>query len=281
MRREHINNRRRRTSVLALGTYLALTLAGGCLTLVISQWPDAFLLVAIVIIPIEVAHTIAPIGMAWADRDLRAIMLSRPLAFILLPSGLFAAALAIGLATSLGCTSFRPVPGNLWRLTDLGNPYPAVAWLFFWWNAYHFGAQLFGVGRLCGCKHLPKWLCASGMLGFFVAGKFWSLPMLAAFALGAVSLNHWLTELVLCYRVSRLPWFLVAVLAIGCVGFLWKVPLASGNVVRIDLGWAIPTFLCAWFGAGFVHFLYDRWLWRLSDPVVGPLMRSRIVLHGS
>ena len=31
----------------------------------------------------------------------------------------------------------------------------------------------------------------------------------------------------------------------------------------------LPLFLSARFGLGFVHFLYDRWLYKFSDPEVG------------
>ena len=30
----------------------------------------------------------------------------------------------------------------------------------------------------------------------------------------------------------------------------------------------IPVIICARMGLGFVHFLYDRWVWKLRDPLV-------------
>jgi hypothetical protein len=47
------------------------------------------------------------------------------------------------------------------------------------------------------------------------------------------------------------------------VGFVWASPTPPGNVIRI-----VPVIICARIGLGFVHFLYDRWLWKLSDPRV-------------
>ena len=48
---------------------------------------------------------------------------------------------------------------------------------------------------------------------------------------------------------------------------LWIIPTSTGNMIRI-----VPVVICARIGLGFVHFLYDRWLWRFSDPQ----MRARI-----
>jgi hypothetical protein len=81
---------------------------------------------------------------------------------------------------------------------------------------------------------------------------------------GVFSFSHWLTDIGLSSRVSRHPWlFITAVLAMGSVGFLWMVPRVDHMATRV-----IPAVLTARWGLGFVHFLYSRWVWNISDPKV-------------
>jgi hypothetical protein len=79
------------------------------------------------------------------------------------------------------------------------------------------------------------------------------------------SVNHWLVAIGLSSHVSPFrPWvFAGAMLLAGAIGFLWLMPTQHGNMFR-----AVPIVVCARFGLGFVHFLYDRWIWKLSNPAV-------------
>jgi hypothetical protein len=47
------------------------------------------------------------------------------------------------------------------------------------------------------------------------------------------------------------------------MGFVRMIPTPAGNMIRV-----VPVVICARMGLGFVHFLYDRWIWKLSDPQV-------------
>jgi hypothetical protein len=82
--------------------------------------------------------------------------------------------------------------------------------------------------------------------------------------LGIISMNHWLVAIGLAGRASRRTVdFPIAIIVIGAVLF-WAL------FVR---GWAIPTQVAAAAVAfrlalGIVHFLYDRWIWKFTDPQV-------------
>ena len=82
--------------------------------------------------------------------------------------------------------------------------------------------------------------------------------------LGIVSMNHWLTAIGLAGHAQKRP--IVFPLAILLVGGA----LFCALFVR---GWEIPTQVAAAaiafrLALGTVHFLYDRWVWKLSDPQV-------------
>jgi hypothetical protein len=140
-----------------------------------------------------------------------------------------------------------------------------VTWCVYWlWNIYHFGAQHYGVCRIFGLR-VPRWLCVSGTAAIMAGG-----PLLIHagwwrwLTLVAIDFNHWLVEIGLSSRVSRCWWlFLGCVLALGCVGFLWKVPRADGIATMF-----VPWIIKARWGVGIAHFLYSRWVWKLSDPRV-------------
>jgi hypothetical protein len=80
------------------------------------------------------------------------------------------------------------------------------------------------------------------------------------------SLNHWLVAIGLASHVYSGRWhwaFVVAMLLVGAVGFFWLIPTPNGTLLRV-----IPIIVSARLGLGFAHFLYDRWLWKLTDPRV-------------
>lgn len=81
---------------------------------------------------------------------------------------------------------------------------------------------------------------------------------------GIISMNHWLAAVGLAGLArERAVIFPIAVIAIGTALFC----------ALFMRGWAIPTRVAATAVAfrlalGIVHFLYDRWVWKLSDPEV-------------
>jgi hypothetical protein len=141
----------------------------------------------------------------------------------------------------------------------------AVWWVYWILNHYHYGSQNYGVCRILGLR-TSKWLCVI-VTSVLMTGpwllhvKWWWWPW---FALIVFDFNHWLVDIGLSSRVSQ-RWclFLAAVAALGCIGFAWKVP----RIDHIDT-WFVPWIIKLRWGIGIAHFLYSRWVWKLSDPQV-------------
>jgi hypothetical protein len=186
----------------------------------------------------EQAHVASPIVLAWSHPGLRQIALSRPIETMLLPVAAIAGALLA--------------------------PFTLIFWVYWGWNIYHFGAQHYGVGRLLGWRGSRWWyigVTAAIMAGMplLIHAGWWRWVVLVA-----IDFNHWLVDIGLSSRVSLVWWlFLPAIIGLGCVGFLWKVPRADHIATMM-----IPWVLQARWGVGIAHFLYSRWIWRLSDPQV-------------
>lgn len=88
-----------------------------------------------------------------------------------------------------------------------------------------------------------------------------------------IGLNHWLVAIGLAAHVdasanNRSPWwFAVAICAAGCLLF-WLLFFDWGkglSMAALDFTVAAVSFRL---GIGFVHFLFDRWLYKFSDPRV-------------
>jgi hypothetical protein len=200
------------------------------------SWEQAGIALFAFAIVCEQGHVASPIVLAWSHPGLRQIALSRPVETILLP-----------VVAVIGA---------------LLAPFMVIWWVYWAWNIYHFGAQHYGVCRIFGLR-APKWLCV-GATAFAIAG----VPLLVHagwwrwLALIAIDFNHWLVDIGLSSRVSRYWWlFIPVVLVLGCVGFAWKVPRAD-HIATLAIPWVIK----ARWGVGIAHFLYSRWVWRLSDP---------------
>jgi hypothetical protein len=201
-------------------------------------WEQAGIALFALAIVCEQAHVASPIVLAWAHPGLRQIALSRPIETMLLP------VLAVGGA--------------------LLAPLMVIWWVYWVWNIYHFGAQHYGMSRILGWR-VPRWFCV-GVTAALMAGLPWLVHdgWVRWFLLIAIDFNHWLVDIGLSSRVSRCWWlFLAAVLALGCVGFVWKAPRAD-HIATMFIPWVIQ----ARWGVGIAHFLYSRWIWKLSDPQV-------------
>jgi hypothetical protein len=215
---------------------------------------------------LETGHSLAPIILAWTHRGFRReVILANPQKYILLPAALFGVAAAIGIATSLGWTSYSPGRGQMFHLTEWANPFPVVMWVYWIWNIYHFGMQHYGVSRLCGigygrvCMVVCLGVTAFGMGIVPMLTQNWTLALLMT---GVWSVNHWVVDIGLSGRVAGW-WLPVSVVILGAVGFAWMIPTANGMMIRV-----IPAIIGARVGLGFVHFLYSRWVWRMSDAKV-------------
>lgn len=243
--------------------------------------PSALLTFFAATVLLETGHSLSPIMLAWSHPGFRRRMLTRPWKYIALPAVVFSVTLAIGAATSLGWTSYVNAPHQMFRVTDMMNPFPVVVWIYWTWNIYHFGMQWFGMvclyrrdrpislNQRLDCKIICLGLTAFGM-GVLPAITNSSTVMLVG--MGVFSASHWLQEIGLCAVVSRRSWlFTAAALLMGVVGFAWMVPTPTGNFIRV-----IPVVISARMGLGFAHFLYDRWLWKIGDPEVRAIIGSSL-----
>jgi hypothetical protein len=219
---------------------------------------------------LETAHSFSPIVLAWTHKGFRqTVMWPKLWKYIGLPAIVFTVALGIGLATSAGLTSYVPGPGQFNHVTDLTNPFPLLVWGYSAWNLYHFGMQDFGIWRLWGGVRINRWLqiaiCLGGVIFFvevirYITHSQW----VALLVTGLVSVNHWVVDLGLSSQVVKRGWlFIAGVLSMGLIGFVWMVPSPGGTMIRM-----IPWIICARLGLGMVHFLYSRWVWKLSNPLV-------------
>lgn len=185
----------------------------------------------------EQAHVVSPIILAWSHPGLRRVALSRPTETMLLP----AAAIVLALAA----------------------PFMVIWWVYWIWNIYHFGAQHYGAARILRWP-INRWVCIAGTAAILVGGSLLHAGWWKWFALVAIDFNHWLVDIGLSSRVSRHWWLFVAVVAaLGCIGFAWKVPRPD-YIATMFVPWVIK----ARWGVGIAHFLYSRWVWKLSDPQV-------------
>lgn len=256
------------------------TLSGLPVGLALIFLPPAFRWTCFVLfVLLETGHSLSPIVLAWTHRAFRQEVIYEQMGkYVLGPVCVFIVALGIGIITQLGVTSYRPGPGQFAHLTDWTNPFPAMVWFYSAWNVYHFAAQDFGVLMLVSGHHwrrVKKLVCLAGlpliyfsMSGISILG-FWHIPglvqsaWLAPMLIGVWSVNHWVVDIGLSAYSRHSILFVIVILAAGLVGFVWIIPTSSGMLIRM-----IPAIISARLGLGFVHFLYSRWVWKLSDPRV-------------
>jgi hypothetical protein len=203
------------------------------------SWEQAGIALFAFAIVCEQTHVVSPIVLAWSHPGLRRIALSRPIETILLPIIAIIGALAA--------------------------PFIVIWWVYWVWNAYHFGAQHYGVARIFGYRVDREFVIAATVVLMLWVPHVSHMPWWWLWLmLVAIDFNHWLVDIGLSSRVSRYWWlFLPAVVALGCTGLLWKAPRADHIATM-----AIPWIIKARWGVGIVHFLYSRWIWKLSDPRV-------------
>jgi hypothetical protein len=237
-------------------------------TLMLWFWAAALVL--------DTAHSLAPVILVCSHPGLREIAVQRWRRCIAFPALLFMLAQLTGVVTVCGFTSYDlQAPHQLWRITDFFNPLPVMFWIYWIWNAYHFGMQNFGVARLF---HLPgpRWLHKAGFGGgtatIMLAGAHVFGPALG-FIVGTIfiSFGHWLSELWLTWRAIGYRWvFIAGILAVGLLGFIWSEPTEYGLAMTAS-GFFLVLYVCR-LGIGFVHFTTDRWIWKLSDPQIKSAM---------
>lgn len=225
-------------------------------------------------IAINTAHLLAPVAMAWSHRGFRIEMRRHKSKFVALPLALIVLGLiAAGLSWALGDTieiNQVTLAAKFLDASNMVHPLGLLAAVYFVWNLYHFGMQNYGFLRL----YRPKLDKALAMqLGMFttillmiVLPEKFRIPQLFMFVLGAVIFQHQLAALGIAAHVwanhrRRSQLFFVApLLVFGC--------LVSFGYSFLHSGWPLMLVIGLRATAGFGHFLYDRWVWRLSDPQV-------------
>jgi hypothetical protein len=225
-------------------SYVAVlwVLSAGIPALIFSTLPQSMLVYCIIASAvIQTSHQLSPITLAWTNEGFRKVMLVQPAQYIMIP------ALAFTLAIML--------------------PFEWVFYPYSIWNAYHYGMQNFGALSLWK-RPSRRWLTISLcllvtgvpmlLILFFHPSWRWLLVFMFAF-----SVNHWVVDIGLSWRATRQRWlFLGGILLVGLVGFVWFEPTSRGFHRRSD------ELLQVAMAVGFVHFLYSRWVWKLSDPMV-------------
>jgi hypothetical protein len=226
---------------------------------------------------LETGHNLSPIVLAWTNTEFRRGMLGQRVKYLLVPGMVLFSVLVIGTITSLGWTSFVPGPRALYGMTDGTNLLPVAMWIYWPWKIYHFGMQHFGVMRILQIgwnRRVNKIVCltatAFGMAIIpALTGSQWILLLM----MGVFSVNHWVVDIGLSAWVVKRGWlFAGAILLMGAIGFVWMVPTSTGMMIRV-----IPIIICARLGLGLVHFLYSRWVWKLSDPLVRTTIGSGLL----
>jgi hypothetical protein len=108
-------------------------------------------------------------------------------------------------------------------------------------------------------------------IGLIFFGGLWGFAI--------ISMNHWLVAIGLAShvygvhrRVSPLPFALALAVMGGIVYCLLFVDLRTGLLHFTALAVGLRISL------GFVHFLYDRWIWRLRDPRMRAIIGEDILL---
>jgi hypothetical protein len=238
-------------------------------------WAPTSLMIVVFFV-INTAHVISPGVVAWSNHGFRLVMRERWIKFILVPLCILIAATATG-ATVGKTLAINPLTlgVRVYDIADYQRPFVLMLILYFFWNAYHFGAQNFGIVSLYKrgfrgwLRHVVKWSCvALTFAGMVVLPRTLRMPAVSLFTLGFFSFNHSLSAIgisshVLANHYRRSPWLIACLLIVAGALACWLIFCAPGFTVR-----ATMTVIGFRLGLGFVHFLYDRWIWKFSDPQV-------------
>ena len=197
---------------------------------------------AVTIMILETGHVVSPMILAWSKPGLRRIVRREWGKHIVLPVALMG-----------GCVYL---------------PWAVVFGVYFAWNIWHFGMQIFGITSLYRKprSHDERFWRALGCVAFTALGIgiypfLGEGPQFHMLSLGIFSFNHWLADIGLSSRASGWQWFFLSlVFMIGLAWLLLRNGPLSVNVV--------PQIIAIRAGIGMVHFVYSARVWKLSDPQV-------------
>jgi hypothetical protein len=196
---------------------------------------------AITIMVLETGHVVSPMILAWSKPGLRSIVCEEWPKYIVGPIAIMAGCLLL--------------------------PWPVVFGVYFAWNGWHFGMQIFGISCLyvrpkSADVRLRRALLIMGLLVLQYAGSTFIVSRpLQMLLFGIVSFNHWLADIGLSSQASgwRLG-FITLVLVIGVAWLLLRNgPLSTQTV---------PEIIAIRAAIGMIHFVYSARVWKLSDPQV-------------
>jgi hypothetical protein len=213
-------------------------------------------------------HLLAPIGMAWSHSGFRQIMLAKKRKYILLP------VVIVVVGVFLGATVGKIFDVNPLTLgvrfnakDDIARPFVIMIIIYFIWNAYHFGMQNYGFLRLywptSDHAKAMRWAMFVTIFCMIILPE--KFPYLMLFFMGTVIINHQTAAIGLASHVwaehhDRTPlWFAATFVMIGAL-IAWLILNTPPAVSMVMVGLRVAV--------GFVHFLYDRWVYKLSDPQV-------------
>jgi hypothetical protein len=148
----------------------------------------------------------------------------------------------------------------------LGWPAHAYPFLSYAQDGYLLAALSLGgpmVAHELANGSLPR-VIFSATLALGMVATFWVGP----WAFAVVLVNHWLVAIGLASRVHAAGNRRAFVFA--AVGLIFAgAVLFAALFLRPDLGMRVAAWAVGFrIGLGFVHFLYDRWIYRFTDPVV-------------
>lgn len=215
--------------------------------------PVAVALFAVAII-LEQGHVLSPLVLTGTHPSLRRVALSRWPEFLLVPFLIMIAVFVL--------------------------PLPWVFGLYWSWNIWHFGMQNFGVVALHHRSMSPDGRARTALLCVgSTAAAMGILPFIMPFnavemlmVTGMLSFQHWIVDIGLSSRVSRNQLlFIVAMLAMGCIGFIWKRPFVD-HIGALPVS-VVPHIHLARWGVGIVHFWISARIWK--DPQVKAAFTSR------
>jgi hypothetical protein len=179
-------------------------------------------------------------------------MLTRWDKFILLPMALLIASIIFGLEFQRHDRAFEIMVGT-----------------YALWNSYHFGMQNFGLAALAGQRLVGFIVACVTILGMSVLPLVHPPVGLGLVAFFGFSFSHWIGDIWLSGKVSRWAWwFILAAVLAAPLGFFVKA-VGCDAAACYPMMSNVPLILSVrLMGTGFIHFLYEMWIWKFSDPQV-------------
>jgi hypothetical protein len=247
-------------------------LSGPIIGVVLISWPDSLTELVPVFLIFNSGHLISPVAMAWSHPDFRRVMSLYKIRFIIIPLIIIVLGFTAGLLVK---TPFPTNPITLAVKVDINNwlaytnPLIMVLVVYFTWNAYHYCKQNYGMFFL----YLPEinkitamqWATFITLFGFIIIPEMFHQPKISLFFFGLIIFNHQLVSIGIASHIwsnthHRNPLWFAGAMIIAGGGLTWLILHFAPMIIMPIVGMRAT--------AGFVHFLYERWVYKFSDPNV-------------